>query len=106
MYLMPAALSCATNKAPPVPCISRVAPCATAPAAAPASGVRFCAMALAAIVLIPMVVRPDMSLRLEIPLSRYCLINSFTAPLLQALGRPDRKRPAHIVIYSGANQQP
>src|ERR1700722_8387572 len=78
-YLMPAALSCATNRAPPVPCISRVAPCTTAPAAGPAIGARFCAMALAATVLIPMVVRPDMSLRLEIPLSRYCLNNSFMA---------------------------
>src|SRR5580704_8133002 len=102
MYLMPAALSCATNRAPPVPCISRAAPCATAPAAAPATGARFCAIALAATALIPTVVRPDTSLRLEIPLSRYCLINSFTTSSSRLFRR--RKRAAHLATICGANQ--
>src|SRR5258708_14083369 len=93
MYLTPAALSCATNRAPPVPCISRVAPCATAPAAEPASGAKFCAMDLAATVLTPMVVKPDTSLRLEIPLSRYCLINSFTTSSSRLFWATQARRP-------------
>src|SRR6516225_11042724 len=90
MYLTPAALSCATNKAPPVPVISRAAPAPAAAAAGAAAGAKFCAITLAATALIPIVVSPEMSLRREIPLSRYCLISSFTVSSSGVLvGGPD-----------------
>src|SRR5882757_3527194 len=70
MNSTPAALSCCTNSAPPVPCTSRIA---DAGAAAESD----CAIAFTATELIPSADRPVMSLRREIPLSRYCLIRSF-----------------------------
>src|SRR5690349_9166171 len=73
MYSTPAALSCCTNSAPPVPCTSRIA---DAGAAAESD----CAIAFTATELIPSADRPVISLRREIPLSRYCLIRSFISP--------------------------
>src|SRR4029453_11437537 len=73
MYSTPADLSCCTNNAPPVPCTSRIAD-------AGAVADNDCAMALTATELIPSAERPVMSLRREIPLSRYCLIRSFMSP--------------------------
>src|SRR5882672_7821061 len=70
MNSTPAALSCCTNSAPPVPCTSRIA---DAGAAAESD----CAIAFTATELMPSADRPVMSLRREIPLSRYCLIRSF-----------------------------
>src|SRR5262245_4789575 len=70
MYSTPAALSCCTNSAPPVPCTSRIAD-------AGAVAESDCAIAFTATELIPSAERPVMSLRREMPLSRYCLIRSF-----------------------------
>src|SRR5262245_9518285 len=70
MYSTPADLSCCTNNAPPVPCTSRIAD-------AGAVAESDCAIAFTATELIPSAERPVMSLRREIPLSRYCLIRSF-----------------------------
>src|SRR5258708_3882479 len=70
MNSTPAALSCCTNSAPPVPCTSRIA---DGGAAADSD----CATAFTATELMPSADRPVMSLRREIPLSRYCLIRSF-----------------------------
>jgi hypothetical protein len=70
-YLTPAALSCATNSAPPVPCISRIAA-----AGAAAAGASDCAIARTAAVLMPSALKPVINWRRDIPLSRYCLISS------------------------------
>src|SRR5262245_16759395 len=70
MYSTPAALSCCTNSAPPVPCTSRIAD-------AGAVAESDCAIAFTATELIPSAERPVISLRREIPLSRYCLMRSF-----------------------------
>src|ERR1700761_1411852 len=53
----------------------------------PEKGARDCAMAFAATVPTPAAARPEMSLRLEMPASRYCLIKPFMAllPDLSAL---------------------
>src|ERR1051326_1194441 len=85
MYSTPAALSCSMNSLPPLPSTVRVAEGAAGAAAAPRapspSGAKFCATALAATVLMPNALKPDTSFRRDIPWSRYCLINSFTAIL-------------------------
>src|SRR5437899_9606583 len=70
MYSTPADLSCCTNSAPPEPCTSRIAE-------AGAVVESDCAIALTATELMPSAESPVMSLRREIPLSRYCLIRSF-----------------------------
>src|SRR5437588_4564693 len=74
MCCTPAALSCCTNRAPPVPFTSRIA--AGAAAAWP-KGASDCATDLAATVLIPSALRPVINCRRDMPLSRYCLISSF-----------------------------
>jgi hypothetical protein len=71
-YLTPAALSCATNSAPPVPCTSRIAA-----AGAAVTGASDCAIDRTAAVLMPSALNPVMSWRRDIPSSRYCLISSF-----------------------------
>src|SRR5215510_6203197 len=70
MYSTPADLSCCTNSAPPEPCTSRIAE-------AGAVAESDCAIAFTATELIPSAERPVMSLRREMPLSRYCLMRSF-----------------------------
>src|SRR5262245_55033203 len=70
MYSTPADLSCCTNSAPPEPCTSRMAD-------AGAAVESDCAIALTATVLIPSAESPVISLRREMPLSRYCLMRSF-----------------------------
>ena len=65
MYLTPAALSCATNRAPPVPRIGRTAPAGAAAGALTCDS--DCAIDLAATVLSPTALRPDMRRRREIP---------------------------------------
>src|SRR5713226_5773438 len=80
MCSTPAALSCATNNAPPVPCISRIhdgGGAAVCSSAGGRNGARERAIALAAVALIPTAPRPDRSCRLEIPRSKYCLIRRF-----------------------------
>jgi hypothetical protein len=72
MYSTPAALSCATNSAPPVPCTSRIAA-----ADARVTGASDCATALLATALRPSPLNPAISCRRDIPLSRYCLMRSF-----------------------------
>src|SRR5262252_8865206 len=70
MYSTPADLSCCTNSAPPEPCTSRIAE-------AGALAESDCAIALTATEPMPSADRPVISLRREMPLSRYCLIRSF-----------------------------
>src|SRR4029450_13036191 len=70
MYSTPADLSCCTNSAPPEP----------SPSPSPEAGAVVesdCAIALPATELIPSALRPVISLRREMPLSRYCLMRSF-----------------------------
>src|SRR5882757_7764874 len=75
----PAALSCCTKSAPPLPVISRIGPCGVAACADAANGARDWAKALVATVLMPSALKPDVSCRREMPRSRYCLIRSFIA---------------------------
>src|SRR5258706_894408 len=91
MYSMRAALSCATKSAPPVPLISRIAFAGTA-APLPAKGVSDCAIALAATEVTPAAVKPDISLRREMPSSKYCFSSSFMESSLAA-GASVRRHP-------------
>ena len=65
MYSTPAALSCCTNSAPPVPRISRTA--ATGAVAAWPNGASDCAIELAATLLMPSALKPVMSWRRDKP---------------------------------------
>src|SRR5207244_13530830 len=87
MCSTPAALSCCTNSAPPVPFSVRMAEAGGAPWPKVS---RDCATDLTAAVLMPSALRPVMSCRRDIPWSRYCLISSFmdsSDSLAHSLGR-------------------
>src|SRR5262249_20988941 len=77
MYSTPAALSCCTNSAPPVPFMARMA---EAGGAAPWPKVSSdCATERTATVLMPSALSAVIICRRDIPLSRYCLMISFMA---------------------------
>src|ERR1700692_1871661 len=103
MYLMPAALSCATNRAPPVPCISRAAPCATAPARRTRHRRQILRHRLGGDRAHPDRGQARYELAPGNPVVEILLDQFLHGILLQAHRR--RKRAAHLATFWGPNQQ-
>src|SRR5215813_2371291 len=103
MCSTPAALSCCTNSAPPVPFSVRMAKAGGAPWPKVSSD---CATALTAAVLMPSALSPVISCRRDIPWSRYCLISSFIGRLLPSpirrAGGMSRATPAVLGAHHGS----
>src|SRR5262249_21193717 len=107
MCSTPAALSCCTNSAPPVPFSVRMAEAGGAPWPKVSSD---CATDLTAAVLMPSALSPVISCRRDIPWSRYCLISSFldsSSPLpIRPAGGILQATPAVLGAHHGSTTTP